>query len=182
MEEGATRIVLARALLLLDEVGEARMQLADAGPHLRRWPDAIVLEEWSREVAEQAEAAPAEGRWPLSAAELRLLHYLPTHLTFPEIADDLVVSHNTVKAQTQSIYRKLGVSSRGEAVACAHRPPVWWRRAGENSDLQARHGLLKSGAHPAVPHSPQWRDGWGHQGGDCLTPDGRNNSSCTGPN
>jgi LuxR family transcriptional regulator, maltose regulon positive regulatory protein len=118
-EEGATRIVLARAQVLLDDVGEALTQLADAQTHLRHWPDAIVLEEWSREVTEQAEAAPAEGRWPLSAAELRLLHYLPTHLTFPEIADDLVVSHNTVKAQTQSIYRKLGVSSRGEAVACA---------------------------------------------------------------
>jgi LuxR family transcriptional regulator, maltose regulon positive regulatory protein len=118
-EEGATRIVLARALLLLDEVGDARTQLADAEPHLRRWPDAIVLEEWSREVTEQAEAAPAQGRWPLSAAELRLLHYLPTHLSFREIADELIITRNTVKSQSQSIYRKLGVSSRREAVACA---------------------------------------------------------------
>jgi LuxR family maltose regulon positive regulatory protein len=82
-------------------------------------PDAIVLEEWSREVTEQAEAAPAQGRWPLTAAELRLLHYLPTHLSFREIADELIVSNNTVKSQAQSIYRKLGVSSRREAVACA---------------------------------------------------------------
>jgi LuxR family transcriptional regulator, maltose regulon positive regulatory protein len=118
-EEGETRIVLARAHLLLDDVGEARTQLADAEPHLRRMPDAIVLEEWSREVREQAQAAPAQGRWPLTAAELRLLHYLPTHLSFREIADELIVSNNTVKSQAQSIYRKLGVSSRREAVACA---------------------------------------------------------------
>ena len=59
------------------------------------------------------------GRWPLSPAELRLLHFLPTHLTFREIADDLFVSANTVKTQARSIYRKLGVSSRAEAVDCA---------------------------------------------------------------
>jgi LuxR family maltose regulon positive regulatory protein len=118
-EEGETRIVLARAHLLLDDVGEARTLVAEAEPHLRRMPDAIVLEEWSRDVTEQAEAAPAQGRWPLTAAELRLLHHLPTHLSFREIADELIVSNNTVKSQAQSIYRKLGVSSRREAVACA---------------------------------------------------------------
>ena len=118
-QEAEARIVLAQAHLLLDDVGAARTQLADAEPHLRRMPDAIVLEEWSREASEQADAAPAQGRWPLTAAELRLLHYLPTHLSFREIADELIVSNNTVKSQAQSIYRKLGVSSRGEAVACA---------------------------------------------------------------
>ena len=118
-EEGEARIVLARAQVLLDDVGAARTLLADAEPHLRRMPDAIVLEEWAREVSEQADAAPAQGRWPLSPAELRLLHYLPTYLSFREIADELVVSKNTVKSQAQSIYRKLGVSSRREAVACA---------------------------------------------------------------
>jgi DNA-binding CsgD family transcriptional regulator len=82
-------------------------------------PDAVVLQEWSTEVADEAEKAPASGRWPLTAAELRLLHYLPTHLSFREIADELVVSINTVKSQGQSVYRKLGVASRREAVACA---------------------------------------------------------------
>jgi len=55
----------------------------------------------------------------LTTAELRLLHFLPTHLSFREIAGQLFVSTNTVKTQAQSIYRKLGVSSRAEAVACA---------------------------------------------------------------
>lgn len=39
-----------------------------------------------------------------------------THRSFPEIADQLVVSTNTVKTQARSIYGKLDVSSRSEAV------------------------------------------------------------------
>ncbi len=44
---------------------------------------------------------------------------MPTHLSFREIADESFVSTNTVKTQARSIYSKLGVSSRAEAVACA---------------------------------------------------------------
>ena len=79
-----------------------------------------MIREWiERAWAEIDTARSVVGRWPLSPAELRLLHFLPTHLTFREIADDLFVSANTVKTQARSIYRKLGVSSRAEAVACA---------------------------------------------------------------
>ena len=53
---------------------------------------------------------------PLTPAELRLLPYLQTHLTFREIGERLFVSRNTVSSQVGSIYRKLGVSSRSEAV------------------------------------------------------------------
>ncbi|TFH21251.1 MAG: hypothetical protein E4H05_00505 [Acidimicrobiales bacterium] len=62
-------------------------------------------------------------QWPtdvhgttLSAAELRLLPYLQTHLSLKEIGDRLYVSRNTVSTQTNSIYRKLAVSGRSEAV------------------------------------------------------------------
>jgi LuxR family maltose regulon positive regulatory protein len=55
----------------------------------------------------------------LTAAELRLLPLLTTHLSFREIAERLFVSRNTVKTQAISVYRKLGVSSRGEAIDCA---------------------------------------------------------------
>jgi LuxR family maltose regulon positive regulatory protein len=53
---------------------------------------------------------------PLSPAELRLLPYLQTYLTIREIAERLFVSRNTASTQIGSIYRKLGVSSRGDAV------------------------------------------------------------------
>ena len=56
----------------------------------------------------------------MTPAEMRVLRYLPTHLTFTAIAEELFVSRNTVKTQAISIYRKLGVSSRDPAVVAAH--------------------------------------------------------------
>jgi LuxR family transcriptional regulator, maltose regulon positive regulatory protein len=55
----------------------------------------------------------------LTTAELRILHFLPTHLSFREIAARTFVSANTVKTQANAVYRKLDVRSRSEAVACA---------------------------------------------------------------
>ena len=52
----------------------------------------------------------------LTGAELRLLPYLATHLTFPEIGERLFISRNTVKTEALGIYRKLGASSRGKAI------------------------------------------------------------------
>jgi LuxR family maltose regulon positive regulatory protein len=55
-------------------------------------------------------------REPLSESELRVLRYLPTNLTMQEIASQLHVSVNTVKAHARHLYAKLGSHSRGEAV------------------------------------------------------------------
>jgi LuxR family maltose regulon positive regulatory protein len=55
----------------------------------------------------------------LTTAELRVLHFLPTNLTLTEIAQRLYVSRNTAKTHAAAVYRKLGVSSRGEAVDLA---------------------------------------------------------------
>jgi LuxR family maltose regulon positive regulatory protein len=52
----------------------------------------------------------------LTSAELRVLQLLPTHLSFEQIGGRLSVSRNTVKTQAIAAYRKLGVSSRSEAV------------------------------------------------------------------
>jgi LuxR family maltose regulon positive regulatory protein len=49
-----------------------------------------------------------------------LLPLLATNLSFPEIGDQLFISRHTVKTQAMSIYRKLGKSSRSDAVAKAH--------------------------------------------------------------
>jgi len=56
----------------------------------------------------------------LTAAELRLAPLLGTHLTLQEIGDRLYIARSTVKSQAISIYRKLGVSSRHEAVDKLH--------------------------------------------------------------
>lgn len=117
--QAEVRIMIARALALLDDVAGARAQLANAARDLRETPDAPLLREWLQQAWKEADSATTNGRWPLSPAELRLVHFMPTHLSFREIAEELFVSPNTVKTQARSIYQKLGVSSRAEAVACA---------------------------------------------------------------
>jgi LuxR family maltose regulon positive regulatory protein len=57
----------------------------------------------------------------LTERELAVLRRLPSSLSTAEIARTLYVSLNTVKTQIQSIYRKLGVNSRHEAVETARR-------------------------------------------------------------
>ncbi|MGB3356905.1 MAG: AAA family ATPase [Mycobacterium sp.] len=83
----------------------------------RREPDAVAL---SQRV-DRVRAMAAGGTRPLTAAELRLLPYLATHFSLQRIADELVVGRETTKSQATSIYRKLGVKSRAEAVAEARR-------------------------------------------------------------
>ena len=53
---------------------------------------------------------------PLSGREQSLLRYLPTMMSNAEIAGELVVTPNTVKTHLKSIYRKLAVSRRRDAV------------------------------------------------------------------
>jgi LuxR family maltose regulon positive regulatory protein len=56
---------------------------------------------------------------PLSGSELRVLRYLPTNLSAPEIAAELSVSTSTVKTHLRNLYAKLGVHRRTEAVESA---------------------------------------------------------------
>jgi LuxR family transcriptional regulator, maltose regulon positive regulatory protein len=53
---------------------------------------------------------------PLSRAETRVLRYLPTKLSAPEIADEMYLSVNTVKTHMRHLYDKLGAHRRHEAV------------------------------------------------------------------
>jgi LuxR family maltose regulon positive regulatory protein len=61
--------------------------------------------------------ARAAGPSALTAAELRLLPLLSTHLPVPEIAAELFLSPHTIKSEMKSIYRKLGATTRTQAVA-----------------------------------------------------------------
>jgi LuxR family transcriptional regulator, maltose regulon positive regulatory protein len=64
-------------------------------------------------------AGPRPPLDPLSGSEIRVLRYLPTHLSAPEIAGELSVSTSTVKTHMRNLYAKLGVHSRAEAVESA---------------------------------------------------------------
>ena len=61
-------------------------------------------------------AAPPGLAEQLSPSELRVLRYLPTNLTRPEIAGELSVSLNTVNTHIRRIYAKLGATDRSSAV------------------------------------------------------------------
>jgi LuxR family maltose regulon positive regulatory protein len=112
-------IVTARAYLLFGDGDAAREHLSDARRMLDSYPDAGTLPA-QLEAAELQAAAIDRPLGltvaPLTDAELRVLRYLPTHLSFAEIAEELFVSRNTVKTQAIAVYRKLEVSSRGQAV------------------------------------------------------------------
>jgi LuxR family maltose regulon positive regulatory protein len=72
-----------------------------------------VLHGSSPAAKEQSSLPPAE---ELSPGELRVLRYLPTNLSRPEIASELSVSLNTVSVHVRSIYAKLQVRDRSSAV------------------------------------------------------------------
>ncbi len=114
--EAETSIALARTAARLGDPAAARGSLADGARAARLTPGAIVLAEWIEQTEEAIESVSAAGGGDLTPAELRVLQFLPTHLSFPQIAGQVFVSPNTVKTQAQGIYRKLGVSSRRGAV------------------------------------------------------------------
>jgi LuxR family transcriptional regulator, maltose regulon positive regulatory protein len=68
---------------------------------------------------ESPPAGPEPPLEPLSDSEIRVLRYLPTHLSGPEIADELYVSANTVKTHLRHLYAKLGTHGRAETVTHA---------------------------------------------------------------
>jgi LuxR family transcriptional regulator, maltose regulon positive regulatory protein len=117
-----TRLELARVHVGLSDVPGARTLLAEVDEILTHRPDLGRLTTQAVELRTHV-GSVRTGRSPgpttLTAAELRLLTFLPTHLSFREIGARLFVSPNTVKTQAISIYRKLGVSARSDAVQAA---------------------------------------------------------------
>lgn len=114
-----TRLELARAHLNLADVDGARTLIREADDVIRHRPSLGTLAQQITELRTQlANVSGVGSGWAstLTAAELRLLPLLTTHLSFREIAERLFVSRNTVKSQAISVYRKLNASSRSEAI------------------------------------------------------------------
>ena len=113
------RLELAKSHLDLSDPRGAATLYHEAGAILRRRPRLGTLVAGAEEVRGRITmVAEQSSGWAstLTAAELRLLPLLTTHLSFREIAERLFVSRNTVKTQAISVYRKLDASSRSEAI------------------------------------------------------------------
>lgn len=117
-----TRLELARAYLELSDAAGARLILREVRDILQIRPDLGNLPAEADRLRDKLAAmGPGTiGASSLTTAELRLLPLLPTHLTFREMGERLHVSRHTVKTQAMSVYRKLGVSSRSEAIERVH--------------------------------------------------------------
>jgi LuxR family maltose regulon positive regulatory protein len=114
------RIELARVHLALADQPGARTLMREVDDLLRRRPDLGTLvgeAEALRVQLSRERGSGVPGASALTAAELRLLPLLSTHLSFPEIGEELFLSRHTIKSQANAIYRKLGASSRTQAVS-----------------------------------------------------------------
>ena len=117
-----TRIELIRAHIALADTSGARTLMREVDEVLQLRPGLGILVDEAEALRAQLskQRGPAgPGASALTAAELRLLPLLSTHLSFPEIAEDLFLSRHTIKSQSVSIYRKLGTFSRNQAVTRA---------------------------------------------------------------
>jgi LuxR family transcriptional regulator, maltose regulon positive regulatory protein len=112
------RLELIRAYLALTDVASARTVLREVDDLLRWRPDLGTLPDQADQLRSQLDplGGAVIGTGSLTIAERRLLPLLPTHHSFREIGQHLHLSQHTVKSQALSIYRKLGASSRGQAV------------------------------------------------------------------
>jgi LuxR family maltose regulon positive regulatory protein len=113
------RIELARCYLALSDIAAARILLREATEVLTRRPGLGIFAGQAADLRVElsyARSSFALSVTALTAAELRLLPMLPTHLSFREIAEEMFLSRHTVKSEAMSLYRKLGASSRNQAV------------------------------------------------------------------
>jgi LuxR family transcriptional regulator, maltose regulon positive regulatory protein len=128
-DEAAADRALERALDLAEPDDALTMFLLSPAPGLvdrqarHRTAHAALIADILSLLAGSRSAPPPAGPRPvlepLSESELRVLRYLPTNLTGPEIAGELYVSRNTVKTHMRHLYAKLGTNRRAETVARA---------------------------------------------------------------
>ena len=110
---------------------------------------AALVPERANLAGQAAGPAPPPGEPPrpgalLTQSETRVLRYLPTHMSAPEIAAELYLSPNTVKTHLRHVYQKLGTHSRHEAVQRAWAIGLFtpsFRRPATTASRTARHGV-----------------------------------------
>ncbi len=113
---------MARVYIALGDAAGGRTVLRQVRDIFQQRPQLGVLPQQAGELRTTLDTMRlgTPGTSSLTTAELRLVPFLPTHLTFPEIGERLYISRHTVKSQAMSVYRKLGASSRSEAIERMH--------------------------------------------------------------
>ena len=138
-----------------------------AGDALEGYPDAGTLPARLQHLQARIRRGQDYG---LTPAELRLVAFLPTHLSLQDIADRLHLARPTVKTHVTSIYGKLGVTGRSDAVEVIELaglestearvtmpgPELDWRRDAESPLADGSGGALGSseGEAPAMRRQP----------------------------
>jgi LuxR family maltose regulon positive regulatory protein len=109
---------MARSYIALGDGAGAAAVLTQAQGIFQQRPDLGLLPEQADRLQAKLATVEARAAGPsaLTAAELRLLPLLSTHLPVSEIAAELFLSPHTIKSEMKSIYRKLGATTRTQAV------------------------------------------------------------------
>jgi LuxR family transcriptional regulator, maltose regulon positive regulatory protein len=113
------RIELIRVHAALGDLAGAQILMREIDEVLKRRPGLGTLVDQAgalRAQLAQQRVSSVPGASALTAAELRLLPLLSTHLPVPDIAAELFLSPHTIKSQMKSIYRKLDATTRNQAV------------------------------------------------------------------
>src|SRR5262249_54837797 len=106
----------AAVLQALDRPEVARAVIAEARAVVDSCPDPGILTERLAALERPPRSRNAVGSETLSERELMILRMLGGTLSERDIGRELYLSHNTIHSHAKSIYRKLGVSSRSEAL------------------------------------------------------------------
>jgi LuxR family transcriptional regulator, maltose regulon positive regulatory protein len=125
-DQAAARLALERALDLAEPDSALMWFLMHPAPGLlerharQHTAHAALIAQILGLLGGNTPAPLSAGVWvplePLTKSEIRVLRYLPTHLSAPEVATELSVSTTTVKPHLRNLYAKLGAHSRAEAV------------------------------------------------------------------
>lgn len=117
-------LAMGRALTSTGDLTRAGRLLDEASRLLSRFPgqlDAMRTRLAMARTALRQHSTPADLQVPLTPRELEILRLLQSPVSLSALADDLYVSPNTVKTHVRAVYRKLGATTRSEAVQIARQ-------------------------------------------------------------
>jgi LuxR family maltose regulon positive regulatory protein len=109
----------AAALRILGREAAAEAVIDEARSVVGSCPDPGILAAWLEDIEQSPRTRRRNGDATLSERELSVLRALAGPLSQRDIGRELYLSHNTIRSHTKSIYRKLGASSRAEALQLA---------------------------------------------------------------